>query len=60
MGKSALPPTYSIPNYGPGPKEPYMATLKDYPYQAVGEATLRDGTVIANIHNSLSVATCKT
>ncbi|KAH6668507.1 hypothetical protein B0J14DRAFT_167117 [Halenospora varia] len=44
---------YSIPNYGPGPKKPYMATLKDYPYQAVGKVTLRDGTVIANIHNSL-------
>ncbi|KAH6667158.1 hypothetical protein B0J14DRAFT_567671 [Halenospora varia] len=44
---------YSIPNYGPGPKKPYMATLKDYPYQAVGKATLRDGPVIANIHNSL-------
>jgi len=23
-----------------------MATLKDYPYQAVGKATLRDGTVV--------------
>lgn len=43
---------YSIPNYGPGPKEPYMAALDDFPYQAVGKATLRDGTVIANIHNS--------
>jgi hypothetical protein len=30
-----------------------MATLKDYPYQAVGKATLRDGTVVANVHNSL-------
>ncbi len=30
-----------------------MATLKDYPYQAVGKATLRDGTVVADIRNSL-------
>jgi hypothetical protein len=30
-----------------------MATLKDYPYRAVGKATLRDGTVVANIRNPL-------
>ena len=44
---------YTLPDYGPGPKEPYMAALPDYPYQSVAKATLRDGTVIANIHNSV-------
>ena len=29
-----------------------MAALPDYPFQADGKATLRDGTVIANIHKS--------
>lgn len=44
---------YTIPNYGPGTKQSYMAALPDFPFQAVGKATLRDGTVIANIHNSV-------
>jgi hypothetical protein len=44
---------YTIPNYGPDPKQPYMEDVKDFPFQAVGEAVLRNGTVIANIHNYL-------
>ncbi|ORY10507.1 hypothetical protein BCR34DRAFT_602084 [Clohesyomyces aquaticus] len=43
---------YTIPNYGPGPKKAYMEKLSDFPFQAVGEAVLRDGTVFADIHNS--------
>jgi hypothetical protein len=43
---------YTMPNYGPGTKQPYMAALADFPFQFVGQATLKDGTVVANVHNS--------
>jgi hypothetical protein len=43
---------YKIPSYGNNPKKPWMRELPDFPFQAVGDAVLEDGTTIGNIHNS--------